>query len=331
MTEIAEAAGQSLDEAADLVRGVERIAVLSHVDPDADAIGSIVGLSAGLRALGKHVVTALADAPPVYAYFLEGTSEIVSTLPDEPFDLYVFADAADAERVGSLYTEDRERFEGATILNIDHHRTNPEFGRVNLVDGAASSTSEIMYRLLTRLEAPVGREVAIALAFGIVGDTGSFRNGATTPGSLETMAQLLRCGADVQAIAFELFERKRFTAARLWGEILSGLHLFAERRIVIAWLSQAMLRAYDVTLDETEGIAAYLRGIEEADVAILLKETENGDVKVSFRSRPQIDVSVLALALGGGGHKQAAGCTVSGPRERAVQIVLETYDRFYPR
>lgn len=331
MTQTAEPTSHSLNEAADLLRNAQRIAVISHVDPDADAVGSVVGLTGGLRALGKQVVPALSDVPPVYAYFLPGTTEIVSQLPNEPFDLYVFLDAADIERVGALYTGDPARFQNAPILNIDHHRTNPHFGSVNIVDGGASSTSEVIYRLLAHLEVPLDPQTAMALAFGIVGDTGSFRNGATTPGSLETMAQLVRSGADVQAIAFELFERKRFTAARLWGEILSGIELFAERKIVMAWLSQAMLRAYDATLDETEGIAAYLRGIEEADVAILLKETEEGDVKVSFRSRPEIDVSVLATTLGGGGHRQAAGCTVPGPHEQARQLLLETYDRFYPR
>jgi phosphoesterase RecJ-like protein len=331
MRATADTASNSLEDAARLLNGARRIAVLSHIDPDADAVGSIVGLTAGVRTLGKHVVPALSDTAPVYADFLPGTREIVGVLPDEPFDLYVFADAADIDRIGSLYTEDRGRFEGVPILNIDHHRTNPLFGSVNMVDGGASSTSEVIYRILTHLGAEIDGDTATALAFGIVGDTGSFRNGATTPGSLETMAQLLRCGANVQGIAFELFDRKRFTAARLWGEILSGIELFAQRRIVVAWLSQAMLRAYDATLDETEGIAAYLRGIEEADVAILMKETEEGDVKVSFRSRPDIDVSVLATSLGGGGHRQAAGCTVPGPRERAQQILLETYDRFYSR
>jgi phosphoesterase RecJ-like protein len=162
-----------------------------------------------------------------------------------------------------------------------------------------------------------------------VGDTGSFRNGATTPGSLEVASDLVSAGADFETIAFQLFERKRFRAARLWGEVLADIQLLEDRRIVVAWLSQAMLRASGATVDETEGIAAYLRGIEEADVAILLKEAEDGAVKVSMRSRPHIDVSAIAFALGGGGHRQAAGCTVAGPRERAQQTLIDTYDRFY--
>lgn len=331
MTETSVAPSDTLDDAAAMIRDARRIAVIAHLDPDADAVGSVVGLTGGLRALGKEVVPVLSDTPPEYASFLPGTRDIVSALPREEFDLYLIADSADIERVGTIYEDDPGRFRREKILNLDHHRTNPRFGAVNLIDPGSSSTSELAYRLLTRLGAEINRETAMALAFGIVGDTGSFQNGATTPGALETMAELLRRGADVQQIAFQLFERKRFNAARLWGEILSDLRLFPERRVVVGWLSQDMLRRYETKLDETEGITAYMRGIEEADVAILLKETEEGDVKVSFRSRPHIDVSVIATSLGGGGHKQAAGCTVPGPRERAQEICLETYDRFYSR
>lgn len=331
MTQAAESIEHSLRDAADLLLQSDRIAVMSHVDPDADAIGSILGLGGGLRALGKDVVIALSDAVPSYAQFLSGARDIVSTLPPEPFDAYVFADAADIERVGELYAADPARFEGAHVLDLDHHRTNPLFGTVNLVDPGASSTSELAYRLLCQMHAPVDQDTVTALLFGIVGDTGSFRNGATTPGSLRAAADLLELGADVQIIAFELFERKRFAAARLWGEVLSTIDLDEERHIVFAWLSQAMLKSAGVTLDETEGIVAYLRGIEEAEVVMLLKETEEGDVKVSLRSRPAVDVSAIASALGGGGHRQAAGATIPGPQERARQTLLETYDRLYPR
>jgi phosphoesterase RecJ-like protein len=305
------------------------VAVVSHVDPDADAIGSVIGLAGALRALGKDVVAALSDPIPEYARFLVGAADVVSVLPESPFDVYLFADAADLERIGTIYSSNAERFADAPLIDLDHHRTNPLFGTVNVVDAAASSTSELAFCLLKALGAPIDRSTATALLFGIVGDTGSFRNGATTPGSLAAAAELVDVGADVQAIAFELFERKRFDTARLWGEVLAGLELLEDRRMVVGWISQAMLAAHGANVAETEGIVAYLRGIEEADVAILLKETEEGDVKVSMRSRPHIDVSTIASALGGGGHRQAAGCTVPGPRARAQQLLIETYDRFY--
>jgi phosphoesterase RecJ-like protein len=277
------------------------------------------------------VVTALANSLPAYALFLAGADEVVSAFPPGAFEAYVFLDSADIARVGSVYTDDPDRFRGVELINLDHHRTNPLYGTVNVVDPGASSTSELCFRLLKTMGASIDPEDATALLFGIVGDTGSFRNGATTPGALEAASQLVALGADVQEIAYQIFERKRFDAARLWGEVLSGLELLRERRIVMAWLSQDMLRAHGATVDETEGIVAYLRGVEEADVALLFKETEEGDVKVSMRSRPHIDVAAIATALGGGGHSQAAGCTVPGPRERAQDLVIETYDRLYGR
>lgn len=324
-------ATHSLSDAAELLSRTQRVAIVAHVDPDADAIGSVLGLARGLRALGKEVVTALADPLPAYALFLAGAEDVLPAFPPGDFDAYVFLDSADAARLGSVYTDDPDRFRGTELLNLDHHRTNPLFGTVNVVDPSASSTSELCYRVLKLMQATIDPETATALLFGIVGDTGSFRNGATTPGSLEAAAELVSRGAAVQGIAFQIFERKRFDAARLWGEVLSGIELLRDRRIVMAWLSQDMLERHGATVDETEGIVAYLRGIEEADVALLFKETENGEVKVSMRSRPHIDVAAIATTLGGGGHSQAAGCTVAGPRESAQDLVIETYDQLYSR
>jgi phosphoesterase RecJ-like protein len=325
------APSSSLREAADLLLGACRIAVFAHVDPDADAVGSVVGLTGGLRALGKEAVPFLSDPAPAYSRFLAGTADIRSELPREPFDVYVFADSADIERVGSLYSENRDLFDRARILDLDHHRTNPLYGEVNYVDPGASSTSELVFRLLSQMHAPMDAETATALLFGIYGDTGAFQNGATTPGSMEVAAALTRLGGDVQTIAFQLFDRKRFSAAKLWGEVLSTISLDSERHIVTAWLSQAMLTGLGVSLDEAEGLTAYLRGIEEAQVIMLLKEGEDGNIRVSLRSRPGIDVARIASALGGGGHTQAAGATLPDDPEVALKLLLETYDRFYPR
>jgi phosphoesterase RecJ-like protein len=321
----------SLEQAAGLLRSAQSIVAMAHVNPDADAIGSVLGLSLGLRALGLHVVVALSDPVPEYARFLRGASDIVAALPGEPVDLLVCADSADIERVGRLYLDNPDRFVETPVLNIDHHRTNPLFGSVNYVDPLASSTSELVYRLLVEMEAPIDAEAATALLFGIVGDTGSFQNGATTPGALEAASALVSLGADNQRVAFQLFERKRFVGARLWGRIVSTIELDRQRHIVFGSLSQQMVRDERATVDETEGVAEYLRGIEEASVVMLMKETEEGEIRVSMRSRPEVDVSAIATALNGGGHRQAAGCTLPGPVERARDMLVETFDRLNPR
>lgn len=326
MTQAPELVSEPCQQAAQLIHNANRIAVMAHVNPDADAIGSIVGLAAGLRALGKDAVAALSDPVPDYARFLPGTEAIVSELPQNAVDLLVCVDSADIERLGALYLRDVARFEATPVLNIDHHRTNPLYGTVNYVDPGASSSSELAYYVLSELGAPLDQATATALLFGIVGDTGSFCNGATTPGSLEVAAQLLRLGGDMQRIAFQLFESKTFAAARLWGRVLSTIELDAERGIVFACLSQAMLKEDGVSVDETEGLAEYLRGVQEADVVMLLKETEDGDIRVSMRSRPSLDVAAIASALGGGGHRQAAGCTIPGPFAHAKTVLIRAYD-----
>ena len=326
----------SLEAAAGLLVDAHRVVALSHVNPDADAIGAIVGLTRGLRALGKDAVAVLSDPVPEYARFLRGSETIVSELPPGKPDLYVFADAAGIDRVGALYEDDPGRFEGVPLVNIDHHGTNPMFGTVNYVVGDASSTSGLMYQLLSKMGAPIDADTATALLFGIVGDTGSFRNGATTPGSLSTASELLRLGADHQTIAFQLFECKTFQAARMWGRVVGSIQRDKERGMVFGCLSQEALREEGATPDEAEGIVEYLRGIEGTRVAVLLKENEEGDIRVSMRSRPTdgagsaVDVAAIATALGGGGHRQAAGCTVPGPFTSAIQSIVDAYDRLNP-
>ncbi len=318
---------QSIAETGASVAAAQRIAVVAHVNPDADAIGSVLGLAHGLGALGKDVTAALSDAVPEYARFLRGAESIGVQLPSEPLDLIICADSASIERIGEIYTANVHRFVATDVLNIDHHRTNPLYGQVNYVDAAASSTSELIFRLLCELGATIGPEAANALLFGVVGDTGSFRNGATTPGSLVAAAHLIEQGADIQRIAFQLFESKRFVASQIWGRVVSAAELDTERRIIFAHLSQQVLRECGATVDETEGIAEYLRGVQEAEVVMLLKETEDGAMRVSMRSRPSVDVSAIATTLDGGGHRQAAGCTIPGPYPRARATLVEVFDR----
>lgn len=321
----------ALSDAVDLLSGAQRIAVMAHVNPDADAIGTTLGLTLGFQALGKDAVAVLSDPVPRYAQFLPGSDRILSALPDEPFDVLVCADAATINRIGPVYLDNTDRFETTKTLNLDHHRTNPLYGTVNVVDPHASSSSELALRLLEALDTPIDPGTATALLFGIVGDTGSFQNGATTPSALESASQLVRLGADNQKIAFQLFEWKTFAAARLFGQVLSTIDLDRDRHIVFAYMSQEMLLNEGAAADEMEGIAEYLRGIEEAEVVMLMKETPDGEMRISMRSRPAVDVAAIASALGGGGHRQAAGCTLSGPCDVARATLTNAYDRLNPR
>ncbi len=329
MTSPTAPASDPIDDAARLIDRAGCIAVVSHVNPDADAIGSVLGLTLGLRALGKEIVPALSDPVPEYARFLPGADSIRAALPPSGLDAIICADAAGIDRIGTLYEVQRELFDDLPVLNLDHHRTNPLFGTVNYVEPLASSTSELVFRLLTKIGAPLEPATASALLFGIMGDTGSFRNGATTPGSLQTAATLVAMGADTQGVAFWLFERKTFAAARLWGRIIASVELDRQRGIVFGLLSQAMLREEGGTPDEIEGVAEYLRGIAEAEVVMLLKENEDGSMRLSMRSRPAVDVSAIAVQFGGGGHRQAAGCSLPGPAEQAREALTAAYDTLY--
>jgi phosphoesterase RecJ-like protein len=332
VTQTADPEAGYLTAAAEMLRSAKRIAVMAHLNPDADAIGSTLGLTLGLRALGKQVTPVLSDPVPEYALFLEGAAAIGSALPPEDsVDLLVCLDAAGVDRVGRVYEENPERFERQPVLNVDHHRTNPLFGTSYWVDPGASSTSEMVFRLLSGLGGHIEAAAANALLFGITGDTGSFQNGATTPGSLIVAGELVKLGANSQQIAYFLFERKRFAAARLWGKMIAGVELDPERKIVFCFMTQQMLLDAGASVDETEGVAEYLRGVEEAEVVMLLKEEPDGSVRVSMRSRPTVDVSAIASELGGGGHRQAAGCTLPGPMGEARRLLVATFDALASR
>lgn len=325
MTQTSDPVLTSLEQTARAIEATRRLVVLSHVNPDADAIGSCLGMTRGLCAMGKAAIAALSDPVPAYARFLPGADQIRSSLPADVDDV-LCVDAAGIDRIGTLYSDNLPIFEQKPVINIDHHRTNPNYGNVNYVVADASSTSELVYRLLVQLGAPIDSGTADALLFGIVGDTGSFRNGATTPGSLRTAAELVALGGDVQRIAFQLFEAKTFAAARVWGLIISAIELDRDRRIVFGYLSQQMLRETGAAPDEVEGVVEYMRGIEEAEVVVLLKENEDGDIRVSMRSRPGVDVSIIAAAFNGGGHRQAAGCTLPGPAMAAREALTGAFD-----
>jgi phosphoesterase RecJ-like protein len=318
----------SVSEVAEVLRGYRRLAVIAHLNPDADAVGSVLGFTLGMRALGHEVTPVLSDQVPDYTMFLECADEFVHELPrEQEIDAIVCLDSAGIDRIGRVYDADPARFTRGPVLNIDHHRTNPLYGTVNWVDAAASSTSELVYRLLCELGARMSPACADALLVGIVGDTGSFQNAATTPGSLAAAGALVDRGADSQRVAYWLFERKRFAAARLWGQMIAGIELDADRRIVFCFLTQSMLLETGAMPEETEGVPEYLRGVEEAETVMLLKENPDATVRVSMRSRPAVDVSAIATSFGGGGHRQAAGCTLPGPIGEARRLLVEAFDR----
>ena len=311
---------RELDAIVAALQAAPSIAVLAHVRPEGDAIGATLGMALALRAAGKIVGAYNADPLPPELGALPGAGEIRREVPiRDRYACYLVLDTSDLERTGGLLTD---RPPTARLLNVDHHPGNTRFGEVNWVEPTASSAGEMAYRILRQGGFPVPEGAAANLYTAILTDTGSFQHGNTTPGALRAAADLVELGAGVEALAVTLYGNRDPRQWRLLSEALASLEISADGRV--AWLEvtcAAQARA-GLGLEATEDFVGYARAVRGVEIALAFKEVSVGEVKVSLRSRGDVDVAHLAGQFGGGGHRNAAGCTLREPMATARARVL---------
>ncbi len=300
-----------------LLRQARRPLLIAHIAPDGDAIGSLLGLGWALKEMGRWPTLACADPVPENLRFLPGWDEIVSHAQGDE-DLVVSLDSSDLVRLGDLY--DADRFARLPVVNVDHHVTNVGFGTVQLVEPSAVSTTQIIHGLLCRLGWPVSPWTAACLLTGLITDTRSFRTLNTDAGALRTALALMEAGAPLAELNEHLNHGMPKGVVALWGRALSA----AQWQDGIIWLeiTRQMLHECGVSSGDASGLVSFIAGVREAQIALMLTEKPDGRVEVGIRSVPGVDVSAVALALGGGGHRQAAGCTLPGPLEAARAVLL---------
>lgn len=317
-----------MGELADVVAALQRapsVAVLAHVNPEGDAIGATLGASLALREGGKVTGAYNADPLPPGLASLPGAEELRRQVPIAgPYACYLVLDTGNLERTGGLL-DGRPR--DAVVINVDHHAGNTRFGDVNWVEPAASSAGEMVYRLLRAGGFPIGKAAATNLYAAVLTDTGSFQYGNTTPEALRAAADLVALGAAVEELAAGLYGNHDPREWRLLGEALATLDLCAGGRLGWMEVTQAALGRAGLGLEATEGFIDYVRTVAGVQIAILFKEVSPGEVRVSFRSRGRLDVAALARRFGGGGHRNAAGCTLAEPLAAARARVLEAAQR----
>ena len=294
----------------------QRILVVSHVRPDGDAIGSLIGMGLSLQTAGKEVQMVLADGVPASFRHLSG-SEQVRNQAEGSFDLIAVLDCSDLKRVGSALN-------GFSVpdLNVDHHPTNLNFARINLVEEEAVATAEMLARYLPAFGFPITEQVASALLFGVITDTLGFRTNNMTPNALRVAADLMEAGGDLPALYYKGLLRRTYEAAQYWGAGLSGLQ--REGRMVWTTLTMADRRAVGYPGREDADLINVLASLEDVDVVIVFIEQPGDRIKVSWRSQPGFDVSQVALQFGGGGHKAASGAEIEGSLEEVQAQVLES-------
>lgn len=301
--------------AGELIEAAQAITLISHERPDGDAIGSLLGLAVSLRLSGKNAVPVLADGVPGRFRFLPAAATVQTRLPDE-CDLLICVDSGDAERLGVEPTE----LGRTPDLNIDHHPTNTRFARVNIVDPAAAAASEILYDMILALDMPLDLDVATNLLAGLVNDTIGFRTINVTPKVLRMAADLLDRGAPLAEIYRRCLSQRSFIAARYWGSGLSTL----EREGGLVWASLSLNERKHVGYPgpDDADLVDLLSTIDEAKIVVLLVEQATNKTKVSWRCQAGLDVSGVAAAFGGGGHKPAAGAVIEGSLEDVKRQVL---------
>jgi bifunctional oligoribonuclease and PAP phosphatase NrnA len=314
------------DAAVDGIRNAESVVLACHVNPDGDALGSLLGMSLALRALGKSTYPTWGSepvVPPPSLMFMPGADSLIqpSELPDE-FDLFVALDCGAAHRLGDI---EKLAADSDPLINVDHHPGNDEFGTLNVVVDFASSTSEIVAFLLKDAGATFDHDIATCLYTGVVTDTGRFQYGNSSPETLRLAADLLSYGVQAPKIALEVFESAPFTYLKLLGRVLERATLFEEQRFVYSWITRKDLKETGVGADETDLLIDAVRATRDADVAAIFKEQKDGDFRVSLRSKGPVSVGEIARAHHGGGHELAAGYT-SPDIEGAVRSILKHLD-----
>ena len=287
----------------------------AHIRPDGDAVGSLLGLGLALEAAGKTVHMLLEDGVPSTFRHLDGAEKVKQQVEGE-FDVFITLDCADRTRISEKLAS------YAPSLNIDHHITNKRFADINLVEPKAVATASVLFRHMPAWGLDISRPVAEALLTGIVTDTLGFRTSNMTPEALRAAAQLMEKGADLPSLHTKALHRRSFEAARYWGAGLSKLE-HSDKMVwgTLTLNDRKFARYYSNDDADLINIIASIKG--EA-VAMIFVEQPGGKVKVSWRANEQrLDVARIAERFGGGGHKAAAGATISGSLDEIQTRVLD--------
>lgn len=310
------------------VKEADKILINCHRNPDPDSIGSALALFGVLKKMGKEVEvicsTKLDKNTEFLKYFKEIKTVDFKKFNFKDFDLFIVLDSSTWDMVTGA--KDVLRPEGLKIITIDHHFTNDKFGDVNLIDPQVTSAAELLYKVLSDWEVKLSKETATAILAGIISDTGAFRYPGVSKETLLIASSLISKGADKEKIIFSIFNNLQINVLKMVGEMINKLELDDENKFCWCAIPLSLYEKYGKPDGAKEYASnTFIQSISATDFGIIMVEVEEKKLSVSFRSRSGFDVSKIALALGGGGHKAAAGANILGlPFEEAVKKVLET-------
>lgn len=293
------------------------IAIISHRKPDGDTLGSNLALALLSENAGKHAISFCVDPAPKRLQFLPGVDRLTSdseVFSRFPVDLVVTVDGGDLERLGMTEViRDWKNERALEIVNVDHHAINRQFGAVNIVDEHAASTTYVLYRLFRQWRVPITADIATCLLCGIMTDTGSFSNLATTAEAMQASSELLGLGGRMKEVVQHTFQYQEVRSLKLWGLAFARLKRDPKTGVVTTLITEEDIRALNADHEDIEGVSNFLNGLSDATMVILYVQGASGEVRASLRTvQEAVDVSQIAVRHGGGGHKKAAGFTALG-------------------
>jgi phosphoesterase RecJ-like protein len=292
---------------ADEIRKRQRFVLSSHVRPDGDAIGSQLAMAFALWQLGKEVRLVNRDQAPAPMMVFPGVSRIeVAGRIDDPGDAVIVMECGDLTRTGV------DGFERGFVINIDHHLGNSNYGALNWFDGTAAACGEMVFELIAELGVPLTPDIATHIYVAILTDTGSFHYSSISPRTFDICRQCVEAGIDPPAIAGAIFDSNSLGRLKLFGAVLSKMELDATGRVATVYVDQKLAQECGGTYEDTEGIVNLPLTVKEIEAVAFFKEAGPDDWRVSMRSKGEIDVNAVAKEFGGGGHKNASGCSATG-------------------
>jgi bifunctional oligoribonuclease and PAP phosphatase NrnA len=300
----------------DAIRARQRFVISSHARPDGDSIGSQLAMAFALRALGKHVEVVNQDAAPAPLMAFPGVPGIrVAERVDGEFDAAIVMECSELKRTG---VEGLDRF---FVINIDHHPGNTGYGDLTWFNPEAAACGEMVFELVQALGVKLTVEIATHVYLAILTDTGSFHYSNMTPRTFDICRQALEAGIDPVMIARNVYDSNNMGRLKLFGAVLSGMQIDAAGRIAIIYLDHEIAREAGGTYEDTEGVVNLPLTVKDIQAVVFFKQVEGDEYRVSMRSKGDIDIGSVAKDFGGGGHRNAAGCSVNG----AIDALQKTF------
>ncbi|MBS5023889.1 MAG: bifunctional oligoribonuclease/PAP phosphatase NrnA [Firmicutes bacterium] len=316
----------SIEEIAARIRRAKSAVILTHMRPDGDAIGSALALSCALERLGiAHHVCDESDIPSNLA-FVPGIQQLEKKLPADA-ELYIAVDSSDEQRLGALADDFRAAAARRDTINIDHHVSNTRYAKYNYVRECSANCMNIA-ALIEALGVSFDKRTAEALLLGLLTDSGNFSHDDVTEETFLTAAKLMKAGADIRALNYNLFKKQPKTRAELYAYTMSRIRYFLGEKLAVISISLETMKQFGADNGMTEGFVDFPLSVDTVEVSASVMEVRKGQYKISLRSKIYADVNKIAGTFGGGGHVRAAGCMLFGELEDVVDRLTYTVSQY---